>query len=208
MSMETTSRWRTVLGATGASMLLFTFACGGATSSDLTGVAAQTPTSNQAGAPVLVSCEPHQRTLVRPVVVNGATVSQVECVAVGQPAAFAQNQNPVAAPMPVSYNTVGYQAPAAQPVNTDLGDAQVMPPSHPTTVARPASARPVQTRQVVYDEPVRRTRSVKKSAIIIGSSAGVGAGVGAAVGGKKGALIGAAIGGGGAAVWDQVTRRK
>jgi hypothetical protein len=49
---------------------------------------------------------------------------------------------------------------------------------------------------------------VKKSAIIIGSSAGVGAGVGAAVGGKKGALIGAAIGGGGAAVWDQVTRRR
>jgi hypothetical protein len=48
---------------------------------------------------------------------------------------------------------------------------------------------------------------VKKSAIIIGSSAGVGAGVGAAVGGKKGALIGAAIGGGGAAIWDQITRR-
>jgi outer membrane protein OmpA-like peptidoglycan-associated protein len=47
----------------------------------------------------------------------------------------------------------------------------------------------------VYDEqPVRRTRSVKKSAVIIGSSAGVGAGVGAAVGGKKGALIGAGVG--------------
>ncbi len=55
---------------------------------------------------------------------------------------------------------------------------------------------------------MRQTRSVKKSAIIIGSSAGVGAGVGAAVGGKKGALIGAAIGGGGAAIWDQITRRK
>ena len=26
--------------------------------------------------------------------------------------------------------------------------------------------------------------------------------------GKKGALVGAAIGGGGAAVWDQITRRK
>jgi hypothetical protein len=48
---------------------------------------------------------------------------------------------------------------------------------------------------------------VKKSAIIIGSSAGIGAGVGAAVSGKKGALIGAAIGGGGAAIWDQMTRR-
>ena len=69
--------------------------------------------------------------------------------------------------------------------------------------------RPVRANQVVYDErPVRKTRSVKKSAIIIGSSAGAGAGVGAAVGGKKGALIGAAIGGGGAALWDQMTRRK
>jgi len=54
----------------------------------------------------------------------------------------------------------------------------------------------------------KQGRSVKKSAIIIGSSAGVGAGVGAAVGGKKGAGIGALIGGGGAALWDQITRRK
>jgi hypothetical protein len=62
---------------------------------------------------------------------------------------------------------------------------------------------------VIYDErPVKSTRSAKKSAVIIGSSAGAGAGVGAAVGGKKGALIGAAIGGGGAAIWDQITRRK
>jgi hypothetical protein len=204
MSMETKLRWRTVLGAAGASMLLFTFACGGGTSSELTGVAAQTLTTNQAGAPILVSCEPHQRTLVRPVVVNGATVSQVECVAVGQTVAYAHNQ--LAAPVPVSYNPAAntvYPAAAARPVSPDLGDAQVLPASYPTTVARP-----VRTRQVVYDEPVRRTRSVKKSAVIIGSSAGVGAGVGAAVGGKKGALIGAAIGGGGAAIWDQVTRRK
>ena len=63
--------------------------------------------------------------------------------------------------------------------------------------------------QVIYEEPrPARTRSVGKSAVIIGSSAGAGAGVGAAVGGKKGALIGGAIGGGGAAIWDQVTRRK
>jgi hypothetical protein len=204
MSMETKSRGRTVLGATaGASMLIFTFACGGGTSSDLTGVAAQTLTTNQAGAPVLVSCEPHQRTLVRPVVVNGAMVSQVECVAVGQTAASVQNQ--LAAAVPVSYNRAAYPAAAVErPVNTELGDAQIVPVSSPSTVARP-----VRTRQVVYDEqPVRRTRSVKKSAVIIGSSAGVGAGVGAAVGGKKGALIGAAIGGGGAAIWDQITRRK
>ena len=197
MAMEAKSRVRTVLGATaGAGLLLFTFACGG-TSSDLTGVAAQTLTTNQAGAPVLVSCEPHQRTLVRPVVVNGATVSQVACVAAVQTAAYAQTQ--LATP-------VNFARPAApRPASAPLGDAEVVPVSYP---APAPAARPVRTRQVVYDEPVRSTRSVKKSAIIIGSSAGVGAGVGAAVGGKKGALIGAAIGGGGAAIWDQVTRRK
>jgi hypothetical protein len=84
-------------------------------------------------------------------------------------------------------------------VSSDIPDAQVVPVSN----------RTVRTNQVVYDErPVKKTRSVAKSAVIIGSSAGVGAGVGAAVGGKKGALLGAVIGGGGATVWDQVTRRK
>jgi hypothetical protein len=78
----------------------------------------------------------------------------------------------------------------------------------PVTTARPAA------RRVVYDDDVVEYRSPKqgrtwqKSAIIIGSSAGVGAGVGAATGGKKGALIGAAIGGGAATIWDQATRRK
>ncbi len=216
MSMELKTRWRSALppqranharrglraiGATlGAGALFFTLACGGS-ARDLNTVSAQTIAANQAGSPVLVSCEPHQRALVRPVVVNGATVSQVECVAAGQPAAYAQNQ--LAAPVPANYQpAVAPVAPAA-PADGGLADAQVVPATYPTTVARP-----VRTRQVVYDErPVKRTRSVKKSAIIIGSSAGVGAGVGAAVGGKKGALIGAAIGGGSAAVWDQVTRR-
>ena len=202
MSMELKSRSRSVLGATlGAGALVFTFACGGA-ARDLNSVSAQTLATNQAGAPVLVSCEPHQRALVRPVVVNGAAVSQIECVAAGQTAAYAQNQ--LAAPVPAGFQPAVYpvNAPVRQ-VSGDLADAQVVPASYPATVARP-----VRTRQVVYDErPVKKTRSVKKSAIIIGSSAGVGAGVGAAVGGKKGALIGAAIGGGGAAVWDQITRR-
>jgi hypothetical protein len=199
--MESTSRWRSALGATAAGALLFTFACGGA-ARDLSGVAAQPLAAGQAGTPVVVSCEPHQRTLVRPVVVNGAAVSQVECVAAGQADAFAQPVAPAA--VPVSYgDTRPAAARAPRPVYSDLGDAEVVP------VATPTAARPVRTRQVVYDErPVKKGRSVKKSAIIIGSSAGVGAGVGAAVGGKKGALIGAAIGGGGAAIWDQITRRK
>jgi hypothetical protein len=155
----------------------------------------------QAGSPVVVSCEPHQRTLVRPVVVNGAALSQVECITSGAEPVVAQAPQFAAAPVaPVQYRTV-------QPrpvVYDDLGDARVVTSERPATVARTVPAR-----QVVYrDEvPIRKKRSVAKSAVIIGSSAGAGAGVGALIGGKKGALIGAAVGGGGATLWDQITRR-
>jgi uncharacterized membrane protein len=102
----------------------------------------------------------------------------------------------------VRYQQTAPRRVVQQSVYSGIPDAQVVPVSTQTV-------RPVRTNQVVYDErPVRKTRSVAKSAIIIGSSAGIGAGVGAAAGGKKGALIGAAIGGGGATIWDQVTRRK
>jgi len=189
--MQMKSLW----GGVAASALLFTYGCGAA--QNASGVRAQELANGQAGAPVVVSCEPHQRTLVRPVVVNGATISQIECVtANGQTTANA-HVNPAA---PQSVQAGYYQT---QPVYTDLAPARVVPARTETV------ARPVRTRQVVYDEPVRvkRNRSVKKSAVIIGSSAAVGAGVGALSGGKKGALIGAAIGGGGAAIWDQITRR-
>jgi hypothetical protein len=163
-----------------------------------------TASAAQPGAPIVVSCEPNQRTLVRQVVVNGTSVSQVECITNGYAPV---SPRPFAAPVTESYRQVR----AAPPViyqddsRDDFEDARVLPVSRPATVVRP-----VATREVVYPEPrrtVRPARSVKKSAIIIGSSAGAGAGVGAAVGGKKGALIGAAIGGGGAALWDQITRR-
>jgi hypothetical protein len=193
------SHWRSVAGVAGATALLFTVGCG--TREAGTVAAQQQLTANQAGAPVVVSCEPHQRTVVRPTVVNGTAMSQVECVA-AQPAAYTHE---AAAPIPAAATQYSY-APArvARPVYSDYGDTQIVQAPAP----RRTVARPIRTNQVVYDEiPARPKRSVKKSAIIIGSSAGVGAGVGAAVGGKKGALIGAAIGGGGAAVWDQITRR-
>ena len=60
----------------------------------------------------------------------------------------------------------------------------------------------------VRDSRRQPTRSVQKSALIIGGSAGAGAGLGAAIGGKKGALVGAILGGGGATLWDQITRRR
>jgi hypothetical protein len=195
--MEMKSLW----GGVAASALLFTYGCGAA--QNAAGVRAEAA-STQAGSPVVVSCEPNQRTLVRPVIVNGATVSQIECVSVdGQAAAYAQPtaMTPQALPAGFSY--------ASQPVYQDLAPARVVPIRTQTVpVSTQTVARPVRTRQVVYDEPVRTKRSVKKSAVIIGSSAAIGAGVGAVTGGKKGALIGAAIGGGGAAVWDQITRRR
>jgi hypothetical protein len=189
---------KTVWGGVAASALLFTYGCGAAQTAS--GVRAQDVVQAQpAGSPIVVSCEPHQRTLVRPVMVNGAAVSQIECVAgEGQVAAAAQ---PAAFAPQAAYGQV---TPRTQTVYADMAPAQVVPVS-----AQPV-ARPVRTRQVIYDEPVRvkKPRSVKKSAVIIGSSAAAGAGVGALAGGKKGALIGAAIGGGGAAIWDQITRRR
>jgi len=205
MTANFSTRWiHAAAAVVGVTALAFTVGCN-TTPQALTASAqplAQTaaPAVDQAGTPVVVSCEPHQRTLVRPAVVNGATVSQVECVSAANVIASTA-QSPAFAPAPVSYQRPAVRT-VAQPVYSDLGDAQVVP-------VRNTEVRPVRTNQVVYDErPVRRTRSVAKSAIIIGSSAGVGAGVGAAVGGKKGALLGAAIGGGGATIWDQVTRRK
>jgi hypothetical protein len=183
--------------------LLATVGCGARDPQALSAQTLAAPVA-QAGAPIVVSCEPNQRTLVRPVVVNGATVSQVECITSGTVPVATQ---PFAAPadpyrQPRALQPAVYDR-AVHDRGDDLGDARVIPVSQPTTVARP-----IQARQVVYrDVPVRQTRSVKKSAIIIGSSAGAGAGVGAAIGGKKGALIGAAVGGGGAALWDQLTRR-
>jgi hypothetical protein len=182
----------------GLGALLFTVGCGGALNGG--GINAQALAAAQPGAPVVVSCEPNQRTLVRPTMVNGVAMSQVECVSTGQPAAYVQQPVAQQYAAPVTYRS-------ARAINPEIADARVIPASYPVE-----TARPVRTNQVVYGDdrqaPVKRTRSVKKSAVIIGSSAGAGAAVGAAVKGKKGALIGAAIGGGGAAVWDQITRRK
>lgn len=193
----TRAAWAASLGA-----LFFTVGCG----ASQTGVTAAQPlAAAQPSAPVVVGCEPNQRTLVRPSVVNGVAVSQVDCVSSSELAVSTQTLAVQPSVVPVSY------APAPVTRPADLGDTRIVPASYPAATAPATTARPVRARQVVYDDPVRAEkpqRSVKKSVIIIGSSAGVGAGIGAAAGGKKGALVGALIGGGGATLWDQLTRRK
>jgi hypothetical protein len=142
--------------------------------------------------PIAVNCGDGQQALIRSTLVGGQAVSQVDCV----PVAGAMIQ--AVAPRAVS-------AAAAAPLIATLdGD--------PRLVAAPVyrqAARPVSYQTAEY-APARRVqsgRSWQKSALIIGSSAGIGAGVGAGVKGKKGALIGAAVGGGAATIWDQITRR-
>ena len=147
--------------------------------------AAAAPASTPAGAPVAVNCGAGLQALIRPAVVAGQAISQVDCVPVsGGPAAPVAYAAAPAAAMPASY----YEEPV---------------------VYRPAPRRVVRSAQYEPARTVRRKsgRSWQKSAVIIGSSAGIGAGVGGAVKGKKGALIGAAIGGGAATIWDQATRK-
>jgi hypothetical protein len=160
--------------------------------------------SAAAGAtPIAISCGPGQQALIRPSLIAGQTISQVECVSV------------VAAPNP-AIGYPGVPAPlAGSPVGAVATAAGPMPAAYygaPQMVEQPVVYRPA-PRQVRYRESAPRVarrqsgRTWQKSAIIIGSSAGIGAGVGGAVKGKKGALIGAAIGGGAATIWDQATRK-
>jgi len=155
-----------------------------------------------AAAPMAVACEPNQRAVIRQSAVNGIAQPQVQCETVNGAIAPVPTMGGYAGAMPVNYQPAyGYSQPIVeQPrvVRTVYPQREVVTAAPRRVVYQPASERPV----------YRKTRSVKQSAIIIGSSAGIGAGVGAAVGGKKGAGIGALIGGGGAALWDQITRHK
>jgi hypothetical protein len=140
----------------------------------------------------VVSCQPDQQAQIRQTLQHGAPLAEVTCIDRGFGPASSSTVRPVQT-VP-QYDVVSLE-----------DEIAVAPPSRVRT--RPA----VYTTQERREAPAPRRqegRSWQKSAVIIGSSAGVGAGVGAAVGGKKGALIGAAIGGGGAAIWDQTTRRK
>jgi hypothetical protein len=190
------TRWaRPAAAVLGIGALAGTIACGG------TQAQTQTPAQPQQGASagLSVNCGAGQQAIIRPSVVNGQPISQVDCVPVAAVAA------PAVAAQPIASVPVGSGPLAAVPM------AAAVPVAY-----QPAAA--VAANDVVEYQPrvIKRTRvyarrparSVQKSAVIIGSSAGIGAAIGGAIKGGKGALIGAAIGGGGAAIWDQATRHR
>ena len=150
---------------------------------------ADTRGANAATQPTLVQCEPNQEATFQRSFVAGREVAQVTCVA------------RVAAPQPVYAGAPSYyQAPARYAAQPDIVERPVVR----TQTVRPRAQR------VVYAqsrEQVKPKRSWKKTALVIGGSAGAGAGIGALAGGKKGALIGAAIGGGSGAVYEAIKRK-
>lgn len=158
------------------------------------------PDTRAEGAPVSVVCGPAERALVRPTIVNGVQGSQVTCVAATATAAV-----PVSADTPLTYDN---GVPVATPTSGYVPAAYQYPVAarEPVAVSRPVYVQPARRTIAARRHVVSSKRSVGKSALIIGGSAGAGAGIGAAIGGKKGALIGALVGGGGATLWDQITR--
>ena len=132
----------------------------------------------------MLSCEAQQQAVVRHTIVNNELQVAMQCIGAG-------------AAVPAGYAPGGYAPgiePAAYRVPQPIyaSDPVYVAPARVRTVAAP----PVTTARV---EP---KRNWKKTALVIGGSAGAGAGVGAIAGGKKGALIGAAIGGGAASLFE------
>lgn len=146
--------------------------------------AASAQTDGPTASNTSLSCEPSQQAMVRHTIVRGELQVAMQCVG----------------PVAVSGASV-YEDDAATPV-----------------AYRQAVRTPVVERVVTAPAPVRRTastatrtqvepkRSWKKTALVIGGSAGAGAGIGAIAGGKKGALIGAAVGGGAASIFEAIKR--
>ncbi len=138
--------------------------------------AAMAPTASGA---VVINCSPGQRAMVRPVSMNGETVSQVACVDDG----FA----PATAPDAV----------------------RAVPIAQRVSYRTPRRAASVERRVVYQEPAPTRVapeRSWKKRLLVIGGSTAAGAGVGGLVGGKKGALIGAALGGGASTLFEATKR--
>jgi hypothetical protein len=179
--------------------------------------------ASQAAAPavpVTVTCAPGQQALVKQMTMGGQTVSQVQCVAdqtqtvamrdsltlddqiqvapvrraAAKPRVVRQSLPPVVREEP---------APVREARNEDDDDYYDRDRDREEPVVTRTSTRDDDDRQA---EPVRKTRSGEKSAVIIAGSTAAGAGAGAIIGGKKGAIIGAVLGGVGGTIYDRKTR--
>jgi hypothetical protein len=141
-------------------------------------------TASQA-LPFAVRCAPGQQAVMRQIVVNGQLTAAAECTDAIAPGAYVASPNAYGASLvqPVSSDIVQWQQPRVEPARY--------------VVREPAPRRTVRE---------SRQRNWKKTALVIGGSAGAGAGVGAIAGGKKGALIGAAIGGGAASLYEALKK--
>ena len=163
---------------------------------------AQTVASTSALAqtgPTFVDCGPGRVAMFRPVAA-GQAISQVECVP-SPNAGLAQG-----------YVEPNYMVPGSYPVQQQPA---VQERVVYRTVERPVTRRTSSYRRTASYSPartapaeVKRGRSWKKSALIIGGSAAGGAGVGAILGGGSGAKKGAIVGGIGGLVYDLATRNK
>jgi hypothetical protein len=176
------------------------------TRSTSTAVQAQNPAQTVASTsalaqtgPTYVDCGPGRVALFRPLA-PGQAFTQVECA----PA-------PGAALMQQPYGEANYMvAPGTYPVQQQPA---VQERIVYRTVERPVTRRTSSYRRTASYSPartveVKRGRSWKKSALIIGGSAAGGAGVGAILGGGSGAKKGAIVGGIGGLVYDLATRNK
>jgi hypothetical protein len=161
---------------------------------------ARAPYSNPMAMPVAqtaapgLQCAPNQQATMARVLVNGQELMTQACVdRVNDGMVYYQPGQPMMTTyaQPVSYVPVPQAA-----------AAPVVAPARPA--ARRVSYR--EPGDAVRYEPDTKKRSIAKTAMIIGGSAGAGAGVGAIAGGKKGALIGAAIGGGAASIYEATKR--
>ena len=147
-----------------------------------TASASVNPASN-----VAVNCEPGQQALVRQTVMNGEPHVAIQCASTLSQGAMFGN----ATGFPPGYGDA-----RLIPANYVLPVREAAPVVRTTSAPRRASVQGVEPKRTDW----------KKTALLIGGSAGAGAGIGGLIAGKKGALIGAAIGGGGAGLIEAIRR--
>jgi hypothetical protein len=181
--------------------------------------------ADSAQQPVLINCGEGRQPVVHSTMVNGQTVSRVEC---GQATRFdpfeaapqvqpqaltapalAPAAMPVAQPQPVRTRVVYRDRPVYRQAAAQAAPARSTSPVYRSTGRGTSTVASNGDYGGYRSEPVRREpRSWKKSAVIIGGSAAGGAAVGAVLGGGGGAKKGAVLGGVAGTIYDIATRNK